>query len=150
MRILGLVVAGLALLLSAHAASAVQRVAVKDTSQPTSSPRFLYHSALLSNLVPEHRKPPVVLIHGLLGSSRNFHAFAKTLYNDLQGRHDIVVLDLVCHGRSAALGSVLGTALGSELGTDLGSDFSDNTLGYPPLTYDLMAEDVRHTLQVSI
>ena len=87
------------------------------------NPKFLYHSVLLSDVKPGFgRLPPVVLLHGLLGSSKNFNSFAKILYRDLDGRHDIVVLDLVNHGRSIVLG------------------------GDHRLDYNLVRDDVLHTL----
>lgn len=43
---------------------------------------------------------PIVLIHGLLGSSRNFKSWAKQLSSDLPSSRDIYVVDLRNHGSS--------------------------------------------------
>jgi esterase len=43
---------------------------------------------------------PVVILHGLLGSSRNFQSWSKLLYNNLEKQHDVVVMDLRNHGRT--------------------------------------------------
>ena len=43
----------------------------------------LHHSVILS--LSQQPAPNIVLIHGLLGSSRNFGNFARILYDKLNG-----------------------------------------------------------------
>lgn len=92
----------------------------------TRKPQFLYHSVLLrpqgTQLQREHgTAETIVVIHGLLGSAKNFMSVVKMLQK-LTGEPDIVVLDLVSHGRSAELGDL-------------------------QLHYRSMGEDVLYTLQ---
>lgn len=49
---------------------------------------------------------PVIILHGLLGSTRNFRMFCKSLANKLENKHDIIVIDLPNHGRSFQLGQL--------------------------------------------
>lgn len=77
-------------------------------------PKVLYHSVTSSlnkvngNDATESNKsnsnPPVVILHGLLGSSRNFRMFCKILSTKLENKHDIVVIDLPNHGRTFQVG----------------------------------------------
>ena len=81
---------------------------------------FLYHSVMLAAKPP----PPgpatsIVILHGLLGNAKNFQSLVKLLHKEM-GHMDIVVIDLLSHGRSKVLG-----------------DFQ--------LDYRSMAEDVLHT-----
>ena len=64
---------------------------------------FLYHSVSLSS--SSHPKPPIVVLHGLLGSSRNFQSWCRLLKQKTKSERDIIVIDLVCHGRSVAFGN---------------------------------------------
>ena len=77
----------------------------------------LHNSALLAKTRDPNAAPTVVLLHGLLGSSRNFGAFARILYEKLGSEHNIVAIDARNHGRSVALGPM-------------------------PIAYELMSEDV--------
>jgi len=43
---------------------------------------------------------PIVILHGLLGSGRNFNSWAKLLHSKLNERYDIMVMDLRNHGQS--------------------------------------------------
>lgn len=92
----------------------------------TRKPQFLYHSVLLrpqgTQLQREHGTvETIVVMHGLLGCAKNFMSVVKMLQK-LTGEPDIVVLDLVSHGRSAELGDL-------------------------QLHYRSMGEDVLYTLQ---
>ena len=82
----------------------------------------LHHSALLSANQPNLSS--VVLLHGLLGSARNFNSFARLLHQKLDFAYNIIAVDLPLHGRSYALGNAP-----SEL-----------------LNYSSLASDVHHTL----
>ena len=77
----------------------------------------LYNSVLLAKTSNPSTAPTVLLLHGLLGSSRNFGGFARTLHEKLGGEHNIVSLDARNHGRSVVLGPM-------------------------PISYDLMSSDV--------
>lgn len=48
----------------------------------------------------------VIILHGLLGSSRNFNTWANLLHDKLDYNFDIVCCDLRNHGRSSSLGSL--------------------------------------------
>jgi pimeloyl-ACP methyl ester carboxylesterase len=52
----------------------------------------------------ENKNPPIILLHGLLGSARNFQSWAKLLSEHLQHSHDIICVDLRNHGTTASLG----------------------------------------------
>lgn len=73
-------------------------------------PNFLFHSCLRSRPgdlgARDHSTPrdPVVILHGLLGSSRNFQTWARLLQEGLGYAHDIICIDLPNHGRSTRLG----------------------------------------------
>ena len=82
----------------------------------------LHHSALLSANQPNLSS--VVLLHGLLGSARNFNSFARLLHQKLDFAYNIIAVDLPLHGRSYALGNAH-----LEL-----------------LNYSSLASDVLHTL----
>ena len=82
---------------------------------------LLHHSVLLSSK-HSSTSSTIVLLHGLLGSSRNFNSFARTLYNQLECMHDIVVFDARNHGRSMESGPL-------------------------PVDYSLMSDDVVETMQ---
>ena len=77
------------------------------SSCATSVSRFLYHSVLLRAPSLHPGRPPIVILHGLLGSSRNFQSWTRILSQKLENAHDIVVIDLPLHGRSVALGNTL-------------------------------------------
>ena len=77
----------------------------------------LHNSVLLSKSMNPSIAPTVLLLHGLLGSSRNFGGFSHTLYENLDGEYNIVTIDARNHGRSVALGPM-------------------------PISYDLMSSDV--------
>ena len=77
----------------------------------------LYNSVLLARTKTPSTASTVLLLHGLLGSSRNFAGFARTLYEMLGKEHNIVAMDARNHGRSVALGPM-------------------------PISYDLMSSDV--------
>lgn len=77
------------------------------SSCAASASRFLYHSVLLRNPALAPGSPPIVVLHGLLGSSRNFQSWTRVLSQKLENAHDIIVIDLPLHGRSVALGDTL-------------------------------------------
>eukprot|EP01041_Mallomonas_annulata_P001515 gene1515-2915_t len=80
----------------------------------------LHHSVLLGKHRPS-TKPSVLVLHGLLGSSRNFQSWSKLLSRSLDNDRDIICLDLRNHGRSVESGEA-------------------------PLDYKIMAEDVKKTM----
>jgi pimeloyl-ACP methyl ester carboxylesterase len=91
----------------------------------SSKPQFLFHSVMLSPLPPPDTaegRETIVIMHGLLGSAKNFHNVAKLLQKAIPSV-DIVVFDLRSHGRSFA------------------------NLGDLHFDYNLMAADVIHSLQ---
>jgi len=93
------------------------------TAMATNALRYLAHSVLLAETSSSFiRKPPIILLHGLLGSSRNFQNWARLLWNKLNRKHDVVVVDLPNHGRTA-------------------TRFGDVSMNYLE-----MAEDLQHTL----
>ncbi|KAJ1428547.1 Alpha/Beta hydrolase protein [Ochromonadaceae sp. CCMP2298] len=54
----------------------------------------------------EEGHEPIFILHGLLGSSRNFQSWAVLLHEKLGGAHEVVCCDLRNHGKSAALGEL--------------------------------------------
>lgn len=62
----------------------------------------LHHSVLLASATPHKSNHDIVLLHGLLGSARNFNSFARLLHQKLEYRHNIIIIDLPSHGRSAS------------------------------------------------
>lgn len=92
-------------------------------------PLLLHHSVLLASTQPAH-KSDIVVLHGLLGSARNFNSFARVLHQKVGRAHNIVAMDLRGHGRSHAdEGSLAATPTESSI-----------------LDYEDMARDVRETL----
>ena len=69
------------------------------------TPNFLSHSVSLSSSSHSDRRPPIVVLHGLLGSCRNFQLWCRLLSQKTNNERDIIVLDLPCHGRTVTLGS---------------------------------------------
>ena len=63
----------------------------------------LHHSVLRST--SNRPKIPIIILHGLLGSSRNFQSWTKLLYKKMSCEHDIICIDLKNHGRSSFYGS---------------------------------------------
>ena len=61
----------------------------------------LHHSVLLSSSITKSNFD-IVLLHGLLGSARNFNSFARLLHQKLEYEHNIIIIDLPSHGRSAS------------------------------------------------
>ena len=75
----------------------------------TVKPSLLFHSVVQSqlkttNLERQEKPSTIVILHGLLGSTRNFRSFARLLSNQLKDEYDIVVVDLRNHGRSSLIG----------------------------------------------
>lgn len=62
----------------------------------------LHHSVILAKSQPAHGD--IVLLHGLLGSSRNFRTFASLVYQRFAGEMNIIVIDSRNHGRTVASG----------------------------------------------
>lgn len=65
-------------------------------------------SRLAHSIVPRNAgqsKDPAVVLHGLLGSSKNFNSWAKELSKRFGGERDVYCLDLRNHGISAASGN---------------------------------------------
>lgn len=67
----------------------------------------LHHVLHHHHLPSANIKEPIVVLHGLLGSSRNLMSWAKILHNKLNNQHDIYLLDLRNHGQSTKLGPLL-------------------------------------------
>ena len=91
--------------------------------------KVLYHGVICKNpishtsIVNDYQEVPIVILHGLLGNARNFQSWAKLLHQQLEGKRDIVCMDLRNHGST-------GSAYGGL-----------------PMNYDLMANDVLHTIK---
>lgn len=64
----------------------------------------LMHSSLKAQNSNIKKDEPIVLLHGLLGSSRNFRTIEKLLHDKLEGLYDIICVDARNHGQSAFLG----------------------------------------------
>ena len=67
----------------------------------------LMHSSLKAQNTNTKKDEPIVLLHGLLGSSRNFRTIEKLLHEKLDGLHDIICLDARNHGQSTFLGNYI-------------------------------------------
>lgn len=59
----------------------------------------------LSSQITEKNKP-IILLHGLLGSAKNFNGWANYLHEHLEFNFDIYCLDLRNHGKSSRLGEM--------------------------------------------
>jgi predicted alpha/beta-fold hydrolase len=79
---------------------------------------LLHHSVVKTTTTDRLSTPPVILLHGLLGSSRSLQSFAKLLHFKLEGKHDVISFDLRNHGQTSSL------------------------YGPLPMNYRIMAEDV--------
>eukprot|EP01039_Chlorochromonas_danica_P006963 gene6963-7704_t len=100
-----------------------ERILTSHHSAALHTPKVLYHSILLANNAENlPTKEPIVVLHGLLGSYRNFQTWARILRQKTKNEHDIICIDLRNHGRSSIYGSL-------------------------PITYHSMAADVKHTLR---
>jgi esterase len=77
--------------------------AISTSSTAVSSAKILYHSCLLSNHHQPHTQP-IVILHGLLGSMRNFQSWARILLKQTNNEYDIICMDLRNHGRSSLYG----------------------------------------------
>ena len=57
-----------------------------------------------ANTISSRRRPSptAVLIHGVMGSRRNLHSFAKSLSREVPNWNFLLV-DLRCHGESASI-----------------------------------------------
>lgn len=62
-----------------------------------------------------NRKPPVIIVHGLLGQSRNFASIAQSLAAQLQFQRRILTVDLRNHGESGHAESMSYTAQAQDL-----------------------------------
>ena len=60
-------------------------------------------------------KPPVIIVHGLLGQSRNFASIAQSLAAQLQFKRRIITVDLRNHGESGHSDSMSYTAQAQDL-----------------------------------
>ena len=60
-------------------------------------------------------KPPVIIVHGLLGQSRNFASIAQSLAAQLQFKRRIITVDLRNHGESGHADSMSYTAQAQDL-----------------------------------
>ena len=60
-------------------------------------------------------KPPVIIVHGLLGQSRNFASIAQSLAAQLQFKRRILTVDLRNHGESGHSDSMSYTAQAQDL-----------------------------------
>eukprot|EP01038_Epipyxis_sp_PR26KG_P004725 gene4725-6630_t len=68
--------------------------------------KILHHSCLrrtkfVHEIEDKSDTPTIVILHGLLGSSRNFQTWSRILYKNLDSCHDIICMDLRNHGRSS-------------------------------------------------
>ena len=89
--------------------SPLKLMQISMTHEEKKSGKVLYHSCLMKKNIPMHKqnnRDPVIILHGLLGSSRNFQTWAKLLYDKLDGEHDIICMDLRNHGRSSLHGGL--------------------------------------------
>ena len=68
------------------------------TEAPVQLPVADYSGSSSSNNNNEHNLPPVVFLHGLLGSKRNFASIGKSLWSQLERKRQILALDLRNHG----------------------------------------------------
>jgi esterase len=83
------------------------------------SGKTLYHSSVEHGSLA--KQETVVILHGLLGSSRNFQSWSRFLNAELNREKQIICLDLRNHGKSSDQGSL-------------------------PMDYESMAKDVIQTL----
>ena len=87
-------------------------------------PKLLYHSVLRRSSASTNNlsnSKSIILLHGLLGSARNFRSFSRIISEHLNNEYDIVMIDLNNHGRSHSISL---------------------TMSYP-----IMALDILHTLE---
>lgn len=85
--------------------------------------RTLFHACLPKTPNASPAETPIIILHGLLGSSRNFQSWARLLGKELNSNRDIVCMDLRNHGRSSV------------------------AYGALDMDYDTMAMDVIHTIK---
>ena len=62
----------------------------------------LQYSSLKSDC--DVKREPIILLHGLLGSARNFRTIERLLSQELDGKHDIISMDARNHGSSSLIG----------------------------------------------
>jgi len=70
----------------------------------------LSYSQLRATCSESKIREPIILLHGLLGASRNFRTFERLLHEKLQGCHDIICMDARNHGATAAMTSNIGSS----------------------------------------
>ena len=106
---------------------------IRHASQCSKNPTQLYASAAAAADIVElkcteytkpeatsaspaaNRKPPVIIVHGLLGQSRNFASIAQSLAAQLQFKRRILTVDLRNHGESGHAESMSYTAQAQDL-----------------------------------
>ena len=66
----------------------------------------LHHTRIQSPLPKTERRDPIIILHGLLGSSRNLNQWSQLLHAKLNSYHDIFLLDLRNHGGSTCHGAL--------------------------------------------
>ena len=64
----------------------------------------LHYTRIQSPLPATEQREPIIILHGLLGSSRNLQSWSQLLHSKLNSYHDIYLLDLRNHGGSVRLG----------------------------------------------
>lgn len=88
--------------------------------RPLTSRPSLAHNIVKSTVTIT--SPPIIVLHGLLGSSKNFQGWTKLLSAKIGKDRDIFAMDLRNHGHSSSQGM------------------------FPDMSYHAMAEDVAETL----
>lgn len=82
----------------------------------------MHHEATVNTDAASFDSSPIVILHGLLGSSRNFRTWSHILHQKFSENRDVISLDLRNHGKSST------------------------KLGPLPVQYEAMAMDVATTL----
>jgi len=72
-----------------------------EVEQCTNEPMKLFHSVLRHDS-DDKPLPPLVIIHGVMGSTRIYQSWVKQIHKRDNGRRDIICIDLRNHGRTAA------------------------------------------------
>jgi pimeloyl-ACP methyl ester carboxylesterase len=111
-------------------ASRRRRDRAYQTSHPLPRPFQLHASVIAPDVVDlkyteyskpadasssANSKPPVLIVHGLLGQSRNFASIAQSLAAQLQFQRRIIAVDLRNHGESGHADSMSYTAQAQDL-----------------------------------
>lgn len=85
-----------------------QIITLPKQSSALRDPCLLHHTIIKSNAPASGHKEPLVLLHGLLGSSRNLQSWGQLLLSHLEGVCDeAILLDIVNHGGSVKHGPLI-------------------------------------------